>query len=343
MFAGMITRRNLLLALNHRADTGRCDVPTYERMVALQAENGAPTRVHLLPAGEIITGRDGRSWRQNAQRIIDAFEADVLPLPIDYEHASEEPADGTPRPAAGWIERLEEAADGIWGHVTWTPRGAEVVAAREYRFLSPVFFYDAQTFEILQLISVGLVHRPNLHLTALNARNQTMERTMLKDILAALGLPETGTAGDAVTAINALKADKATALNAAQSPPLDKYVPRTQHDETVTALNAANAKLAGIEKAANEKRAADLIDEAVKAGKITPAAREQYAALALNSFDATKAAIDAMPAILKPGESPELPAKADGPGAGSLTEAQKAICRQIGVSEDDYAKALKAA
>ncbi|CAH1671701.1 MULTISPECIES: phage protease [unclassified Chelatococcus] len=72
------------------------------RVVALQAEGGPPKRIHILPRGPEIVGRDGRSWRMSHPRaVVDAFAANGMPLPIDYEHASEKNADGEARPAVG--------------------------------------------------------------------------------------------------------------------------------------------------------------------------------------------------------------------------------------------------
>lgn len=309
--------------------------------IALQSESGAPTHIHVLPRGPEILGRDGRKWSMpNPEAVVAAFNASE-PLLIDYEHASEGGVDGNARPAAGWIDGLELRADGIWAAVSWTPRGAEIVANREYRFVSPAFFFDRNTFEIFKLASVGLVHRPNLPLTALNRRNQSPENPM-KTIIVALGLADAATSADCVTAINALKTDKQIALNAATNPPSPElYVPRAQHDATVTALNAANKKIADDEKVANEARVTTLIDDAVKAGKVAPAAKETFAELARNNYDATAAAINNMPVIIAPGEDTEL--NRDNPVNGdvkTLTDTQKAMCAQMGVPEADYLKAM---
>lgn len=311
--------------------------------IAMQAEAAAPEWVHLLPVGAEIIGRDGRYWKMSDPTAVIGASQSFLPLVIDYEHASEDwdiPADGG-APAAGWIEELELRENGIWGRVNWTPKGGERVANKEYRFLSPVFFFDGTTLEIIALCSVGLVHQPNLTLTALNNRGKTQEQSM-KTVLAALGLTETATEAEALTAVNALKDDRQKALNAADMPSLEKFVPRAQHDEIVKALNTAQTKLADQEKAANETRVAELIDGAVKAGKIAPAAKDHFAAIALNNFDATKAAIDAMPAVVTEGVDPDLD-KSDPAAVASnktLTEQQKATCRQLGLSEEEYAKAL---
>ena len=321
--------------------------PTYARptasaaglALAMQAEGAAPEWVHLLPRGPEIIGRDGRYWRMTSPEAVVEATRGFLPLVIDYEHSTEAPPDADGVPAAGWIEDVELREDGIWGRASWTPKGGERVASREYRFQSPVFYFDGNSLEIFALVSLALVHRPNLTLTALNRRGDTQEQPM-KSVLVALGLAETASEVEALTAVNALRDDRQRALNAAEMPSLEKFVPRAQHDETVWALNAANEKIAAQEKASNEVRVNELIDGAVAAGKVAPAARDSFISLALNNFDATKAAIDGMPALIREGEDPALAGAAPEKDTKTLTDAQKATCRQLGISEEDYRKAM---
>ena len=144
----------------------------------------APEWVELLPAGPTITGRDRRAWRNDPAAVLAAFQTEEKDLPIDWEHSSEIKApQGEPAPAAGWITAMEERAGAVWGRVTWTERGAACVAAREYRYLSPVFTYDKKTDKIARLTSCGLTNQPNLYLAALNAEQQggnPMEELMKK-------------------------------------------------------------------------------------------------------------------------------------------------------------------
>lgn len=90
-------------------------------------ENSNPTPtvpdwIELIPAGPAITGIDGRQWINDMpDRIVAAFTARIHPMVVDYEHASEHRApQGLDAPAAGWIDRLENRNDAIWGHVEWT-------------------------------------------------------------------------------------------------------------------------------------------------------------------------------------------------------------------------------
>ena len=84
-------------------------------------------------------------------------------IPVDYDHQLEHTAmNGRPAIAAGWITELEARADGVWGRVEWTDKGKAHVAAREYRYVSPVYYYEQGTGEILAIESVALTNVPNL-------------------------------------------------------------------------------------------------------------------------------------------------------------------------------------
>ena len=101
---------------------------------ALPSPDGqAPDWIELIPAGPTVTGRDGRTWLFDElaqQLVLAAFTGRAIDMVIDWEHATEVAApQGTPAPAAGWIDKLEIRNAALWGHVSWTPRAGEQVAA----------------------------------------------------------------------------------------------------------------------------------------------------------------------------------------------------------------------
>jgi len=143
--------------------------------LALSPEGKAPTWLELIPAANTagkITGRDGRTWLWDAaaQRdVLNEYTNRGIDLPLDWEHATHHRAEnGEAAPAAGWIDTLKLQDGALMGRVQWTPRGREQVQNREYRFISPVFEYAANTARIARMVSVGLTNRPNLPLRALN-------------------------------------------------------------------------------------------------------------------------------------------------------------------------------
>lgn len=122
----------------------------------------APDWMQLFPTGT-FSGRDGRGpYTCDPVSVVAQTRAHNGPLdiPVDYDHQLEFSAvNGQPAPAAGWITALEARADGVWGRVEWTEKGRAHVAAREYRYVSPVYYHD-QNGVIQSIESVALTTSP---------------------------------------------------------------------------------------------------------------------------------------------------------------------------------------
>ena len=248
----------------------------------MAGENGLPARIDLLPAGKRIVGRDGRSWNNpDPARVADQANNRGIDLVLDFEHASELKApQGDPAPAAGWLHDLRVEPDGrLTAAINrWTPRGEQAVRDGEYRYISPAVLYDPKTMDIVGIGSAGLTNKPNLPLAALNHEHQE-ETAMLKKMLAKLGLAEDATEETALNAVGKLQTDLQTALNSAQTPPMDKFVPRADYDLALNRAVTAEGKLAQGDKERMEGEIATAINQALTDGKIAPASKEYYTAM----------------------------------------------------------------
>ncbi len=243
---------------------------------SLVDNDGIPDWVQLLPAGPAIQGSDGRAWTlPDPQPLIAAFTARNKPLVVDWEHASEHRApQGLDAPAAGWIDQLEARDGALWGHVEWTPKAAQQIAAKEYRFLSPVFTYQKSDSLIIELISAGLTNQPNLNLTALNREESPVSFSTA--VCSALALPAGADEAAVLTAITALHSAVATATNRAATPPLDKFIPRADYDAALNRASAAEQKLADLEQERRNQAIETALNAALQAGQICPATVEFY-------------------------------------------------------------------
>ncbi|CAD7506665.1 phage protease [Aeromonas dhakensis] len=111
----------------------------------------------LLPVGP-FKARDGRPfdvpgghWQLDksiATTLINRAKALGQDILIDYDHQTlNVEKTGKEAPAAGWYNGDEiewREGQGLFIKPRWTERAAALVAAKEYRFLSAVFPYDAQ-------------------------------------------------------------------------------------------------------------------------------------------------------------------------------------------------------
>lgn len=305
-----------------------------------------PERVTLIPAGPKVTGRDGRTWLfddQAGQAVVGNFVARNAELPIDWEHASQHRAPrGEEAPAAAWITRLAVEDGALVGEVRWNERAANQIAAREYRYLSPVFDYDPATGRIARLVSAGLTNLPNLHLQALNQEQQPMERStaLAAAITVALGLAPDATDDAIATAINQIKAKAddamARALNAEQATPaLERYVPRADYDAVLARASNAETALRDHQAQALKAEAETAIDAALKGGRIAPASVEHYRAMCSDAkgLESFRALVQTLPVI-----APEtnLGTRQPPSTATALNAEEVAVCQAAGISHEQF-------
>lgn len=113
------------------------------------------------------------------------YLANGAELPIDYHHASVVVPTGADKaPAAGWIcdMELRSGRTELWGRVMWTADTAREIAERKFRYLSPVFQFNAPDrvtgdIVLMSIHSVGLTNTPFLtELESLNAVAAMMAR-----------------------------------------------------------------------------------------------------------------------------------------------------------------------
>jgi len=305
-------------------------------------QDGAPLWVELIPQGEDVIGRDGRAWtNSNPQGILDAFEENSAELPIDIEHATELKApNGDPAPAVGWIKGLELREEGaIWALVEWTQHGLWLVRDKEYKYLSPVFTYDSKTGSITQLFSAGLTNQPNLKLTALNRReeNHGDDMSLPLALTTALNISSAATDEQALAAINSLKSDKEKALNSAETPSVEKFVPRADHDVAINRATEAEAKLKGFEEKAINQSIDTAVGDAAKAGKISPASVEFHKACCQQEggLERFEKFIETAPEI-----APDTNLGDENPDVGGTLSAEEtAMCAMLGTDHKDFKQA----
>jgi phage I-like protein len=326
------------LALN--AQTQQTGPTGSARGLALNlADAKAPAWSQLLPAGPAIEGRDGRHWVLDPERVMAAFAANNGPLVIDWEHATQLAAPGAPAPAAGWIEEIENRNGELWGRTDWTPKAAEAIAAREYRFLSPAFTFDPETLEVGALVCAALVNTPNLAMAALN--HIIKEQIMLK-VIAALGLAAGATEDQIVAALNAQKSEHEVALNAAkataQKSSLETSVPRADYDLALNRAIAAEGKLSAQDAATRDAEIAREVDAAVAAGKVSPATKDYHALNCKNEggLEAFRKFVAASPSVFAKSDLDKKDADAKG-DATALNAEQKKLAVGLGVDEKAFA------
>ncbi len=321
----------------------------------IEASNGAPDFVQLTPVGISFKGRDGRAWKQSRlDQVIALFRENGADLPIDLEHATHKLGEkGQPAPAVGWIKKLEARGASLWGQVDWLETGANAVASKAYRYLSPVFKFDPATGEVVRIVSAGLTNLPNLHLEALNraddqsTTNPKKEPNMDPEILAALGLSAGATTTQVVLAINSIKDVGSVALNRASrleaqvaTPDATLWVPRADHNLALNRVKTFETEQA----TRNEAAIVAAVDGAVAAGKVAPASKDYHLAACrqeggLDRFVAMVGGAPSLVGTAGQGVTAAAPAALQGT---ALNAEEQAVANQLGMSHADFAKAKEA-
>ena len=335
----------------------------------------------VFPEGETRSGDgSGRphecdSWKLNASNghlLAATLNARPTDMVIDYEHQTlNKEKNGQPAPAAGWLAAGQfEYIEGVGlcnKSPSWTPKGTKSIAEREYRYKSPVIAYDTDG-NVTNVMNVAITNQPGLltldELTALSAKfnnqsNRKQDNSMkplLAYIVAALGLADTTTEDEALTALTAQVDDfktKATdakveiddakplaALSAVftntSAPDPAKYVPI----EVVTALNAQITTLQGNQVDPN----AALLTAALSDGRLLPAQEAWAKDYAKQDPEGFKTYLDNAPVIaaLNAKQTAGKPEPVSGDKITALSSEQKEVATAMGLSEADMIAQLNA-
>lgn len=339
-------------------------------------------KTRLMPAGTFHAPRGAAEgtgpWHlsaEAAQAIIQLAAARSTDIAIDYEHQilySEK--NGQPAPASGWVDprSLEFREDGLYGTVAWTAKARAAIEdgpngePPEYRYLSPVFPYDANGVP-LDLLHLALTNTPAIDEGAAQlaaARMaithdapddvQEIDTVKREQLIATLGLATDATDEQIDTAIAALKAAKAdaeafrTALGAkddakpaeavaalkasSAAAPVDmtQFVPVAVYQETTQQLAALKAN-------SNTAELDALIKQGLEDGRIPGEATADW--LREQGLAACKAHLEGAPSIaaLKTTQTQGKPPEGkETKGDGKLNETELAVCKAMGLTPEQY-------
>lgn len=308
----------------------------------------------LIPAST-FSARTGRgTWdagdAATMSAIVDATlkRAGTTDVLVDYDHQSvysAVPGVGGRAPAAGWIKQFEVRPDGIYGLIEWTAAAASAIQAGEYRYLSPVFTYDAQN-RVRYLISAGLTNFPDLDHTAVAASAVEPNGDNMIKIAQALGL--SGEASEAAIlaaigtltgerasiaaaaglSVTAASADLVNVITSARSAAADpaKFVPVEQ-------VAALTQQIAALQAERTADKADEAVEEAIEKGKLPPALKDwgtEYAKRDLAGFRAYAASA---PALVTPGGRPLRATPEQG---SDLNDGDIAVMSAMGLSEEAF-------
>lgn len=239
------------------------------------AGESVPTRVLIAPWG-LVESTNGSFVLddESARRAVDAFAAHGTDLPIDYEHQTLGGTYASPTgkaPAAGWIKRLvAEPGVGLLAEIEWTDEARKMVAAKEYRYLSPVAIIRKADRKLVAIHSAALTNKPAI--------------VGMTPIIAADGRVNESDQADEEP-LSRLKTE--LNLGAEVSP------------EEV--LIAASLRLENLGKESRQQHVDERIREAMRAGKLVEAQRLWAEALVAREEDLFDEWLRSAPVVVQPG------------------------------------------
>lgn len=254
----------------HRTSTKGTDVQPLGS-TALGEE--VPDKVVLTPWGQ-VESQKGVFFvdEESAALVVQAFEEHGTDLPIDYEHQTLGGEFASPdgkAPAAGWIKSLSaEPGVGIVGHIDWTQQAREMLAAREYRYLSPVALIRKSDRKLVGIHSAALTNKPAIvdMEPIVNRMAETpgeVEEALLCELRAELKLSESC--------------------------------------EAMDVLAAAHRELCALRESTTARRREERIGEAMRAGKLTAAQRPWAKALIAKDEELFDSWFSSAPVVVRPG------------------------------------------
>jgi phage I-like protein len=320
-----------------------------------------PSEFLLIPDEPTIYARDGRVFRvYDRTALLEAFAANQAELPIDVNHNEFSWSSNVDRRAYGWIGGLEAVGNfGIKAtKVVWTELGIEALTKKFYRYISGAFAVSwldeadgTEVALITRVLNAGLVNRGAMVLPALaserrdNSTGESTGETMTPKILQVLGLLATATETQVCEAIATLQ-QKATATTGVD--PL-KFAPIEDYRVALARAERAESELRTSQATALASEAKSQIDLAISQGKAPPSMRPMFEQLCssregLEAFKVNMAGVQPIVGLVSHvsgGVKP--PGASDDSGGAALTSDERAIAKQLGISDDEYLASKKGA
>lgn len=315
----------------------------------------APEWLHLLPPpGRPFGPSDGSGrgpWHYpDAAELIAASFAQPGPrLFVDIDHATLRAApNGGEAPAIGEIVEMEARADGLWGRVQWSRRGAELMADRAFRAVSPVLLSDKRSGRVQSIWHVSVTNNPALRgsIQSLTAEDPAMSGKIAK----ALGLPEDASEDDVLAAIAQLMNGAESAENpvemSAVATALGAEPGATQAELVVLAKSLRETAqgapdLVALQSEIGALRSERWVEQQIAAGAgIGAAIRDDV--MALHAQDPERAArlVAGLPKLSPTHAGGTPPAR--GAQVDALSADQKTMARQLGLSQAEFLAQLAA-
>ena len=292
-----------------------------------------PEIIRILPIGEVKSRKGDFIVDDESVELIKLYFSErKVDLVIDYEHQS---LDNTQAPAAGWITEIGSEDGAVTAKVKWTDKAGEYLRNREYRYLSPVVLVRKSDRRAVAVQSVALTNTPAIDgmfpvvnsLTGDDDNEEPKEEKMdIKELRVLLGLDENATEEDVKKKIAEIKENA-----------------EKQTEDVVTAVMSFNSHKADeekeeLKKKLEEREAGDLVQTALKDGKISAAQKEWAMSYALSDKEGFKNFLNKAPGVVPMGRTETVQTTGKTEAHDELTAK---ILKDCSITDEDVEKYFK--
>lgn len=311
--------------------------------------------IKILPLGEVKTTK-GNFYvdEQSVNAMKEYFKKRGLDIVVDYEHQSLSDKKAL---AGGWIKDFYIKDNCVVAKVEFTDIAKQEIENKQYKYLSPTLFL--KNGKPVRLHSVALTNTPaidNMYPLFLsedlkNELEEGDEKMEIKKILEFLGLDENATEEDVLKKLEELKANETVEedLNNEMQLSSNKEIisilglkeNATEEEIKNGLLNLKNntvskTEFLALKEEMVKKEVNNILDEALKVGKIVPAQRDSFMKLALSDRDTFDEIMKNQKRVSPIGVT--YSDKLTEEGKKELEDIDIQACKDFGLTEEDYKK-----
>jgi phage I-like protein len=283
--------------------------------------NAAAGELVRIPVAMVARGYKGKQkfsvTRGDLDSIVRNFrKRGTGDLVIDYDHSTDFSAGaGEPVPAAGWLKAIDDAPDAngvLWGQAEFTERASKMLAARDYKYVSPVVVWgkrdkDSGEPQGTTLTSIALTNSPLMEKLPAIAFSDGWQTEIDRGDAAVKGqqrVVKLIMADRVARTVRVVADDNTESIVALEGL---EAAPRVITMSDVKRGAEGRYDFASLETGGDVLIASEVfrgatvqreLDDAVKAGKITPAQRRFYEKLAASDLQGFRGLVETMkPAV----------------------------------------------
>lgn len=310
-------------------------------LLAIPEGNEPPTEFRVLANGLTETTKGPILFDDKAGKaILGKFREHGLDaLPFDVGHGMLSPFAGPDaHKAAGWFTP-EVRKDGLYAaDIEWTEYGASALRKREFRYFSPAIVVDGESGRALHLINIALTNIPATKkqkpLVASQPGLFPGESKPSMDFEEFLKLLGARTAAEALTRHGELTKLSDGLLQLSGKPTVAEALAeitrfKTQADEAIKLAQ----RVTELESERDNARRDAKIEALSKAGKLPPALHPLAKTMTLAQLDEFEKSAPVVQPSSSGGPAPTPPS---GPSVTKLSDTEREIATQLGISEKDF-------